>query len=1125
MNDITKRIAALPAEKRKLLLERLKKKNGGGAAHKISRQSRETDTFPLSFAQQRLWFLHQMEPDSFTWNICLSYKVTGQISEKALRYAFDEIVKRHEVLRSTFAIVNGQPEQVIAKEGFLPLSVVDLSNLPASEREAESQRLIVEETERPFDLAKGPLVRGSLLRLDEMESVLILTMHHIVSDAWAIGIFFKELREFYEAFRNGRSHSLPELPIQYADFAVWQREWLKGEVLETQLSYWKQHLGGSLPILQLPTDRPRPSVQTFPGAVESLELPKSLTAALTKLSNQEGKTLFMTLLAAFKILLYRYSGQEDIIVGSPIAGRNRAEIEGLIGCFVNTMVMRTDMSGNPTFRQLLSQVQDVAMGAYAHQELPFEKLVEEVQPERDLSTSPLFQVMFVLQNAPLPGFELSDFTLTPLVSTQKPSRFDLTLYMGERDERLLGAVEYNTDLFDGSTIKRMVGHFETLLESIIANPDLCIADLPILKKEEQHQLVAEWNATQRQYPKDKCFQQLFEAQVERTPETSAVVMGKDELSYGELNRRANRLAHYLRKLGIGPDVLVGIYVERSLEMVIGLLGIMKAGGAYVPLDPSYPKERIGYILKDAQVSVLVTQKQLVRVLPEHKAEVICLDSDGAEICKESASNPVSGSDCANLAYVIYTSGSTGKPKGVGIQHQTLVNFLYSMSKEPGLTQEDVLLAVTTLSFDIAGLELYLPLMVGGRVVLASGEVASDGGRLSEMLTLSGATVMQATPATWRLLLDSGWSGHDKLKILCGGEALPRELANRLLECGASLWNMYGPTETTIWSAVCHIESKGGIVPVGPAIANTQIYLLDRNLRSVPVGVYGELYIGGDGLARGYLNRPELTAEKFIPNPFSKDGARMYRTGDLARRLPNGNIEFQGRIDHQVKIRGFRIELGEIETALTNYPNIDEVVVVARDEEDELKTEKRLVGYMVSKARSAPTVSELRRYLMESLPEYMVPSTFVFLDAFPLTPNGKVDRKALPAPEGIRPELESAYVAPQNEVERAIAGIWQEVLGVKKVGVDDNFFDLGGHSLLLVQVQNKLQAVFNRDLSIIELFKYPTIKAQARYFSLESDDGKDQRDLSKAQDLARKQREALSRPRQVSKRDGATFKYE
>ncbi len=817
----------------------------------------------------------------------------------------------------------------------------------------------------------------------------------------------------------------------------------------------------------------------------------------------------MTLLAAFKVMLYRYTGQEDFTVGTPIANRNQDDIEHLIGFFVNTLVLRVGLCGSLTFRELLGQVRKVALAAYDHQDMPFEKLVEELQPQRDLSRSPLFQVMFSVQNTPGHSFELPRLTFETLYAYNRKAKFDLSVYMWDKLDQLSGVFEYNTDLFETDTITRMMDHFQNILKSIVSNPEERISELPMLSEEERRQLLLQWNATRTEYPSEQCFHHLFEAQAAKSPNTTAIAFEGEKFTYRDLNARANCLAHYLQKLGLGPDVVVGICMERSLEMIVALLGIMKAGGAYVPLDPSYPEERLDHMLSDSGAKVLVTQQSLTDDFQFSNYDLmsVCLDRDWDKIAKESDLNPESNTTATNLVYVIYTSGSTGRPKGVAVQHQSLVNFLTSMRVEPGLREEDTLLAVTTLSFDIAGLELYLPLMVGAQVILASREVASDGGRLIELLQQSGATVMQATPATWRMLLDSGWTGNEQLKMLCGGEALPRELANRLLERGASLWNLYGPTETTVWSSVKRIESGEGPIPVGRAIANTQLYLLDKNLQPVPIGVYGEVYIGGDGLARGYLNCPELTAEKFVPNPFSQErGAHMYGTGDLARYLSEGTIEFLGRLDHQVKIRGFRVELGEIEATLAQHGAIDEVVVIAREDEGD-KTEKRLVAYLVSKSDPKPTVSALRRFLQERLPDYMVPTGFVNLEAFPLTPNGKVDRKALPAPEGGRPELESAFVAPQNEIERAIAGVWQEVLGVEQVGIDDNFFDLGGHSLLLVQVQSKLKKVLDREFSIVDLFKYPSINALAK--SLDQDDG-ESGDFQRIHDLAKKQKDAIAR---------------
>ena len=1074
MSSISERLEDLSPSKRRLFLQRLKEETArrvdlDSQVPSLRPVSRE-EGLPLSFAQERLWFLEQLEPGNTAYNIAAAYRLRGPLDVAALERSLNEIVRCHEVLRTTFATMDGRPVQVIAPEMSLTLPVEDLQELPEAEREAEAQRLLTEEAQRPFDLEKGPLLRAALLRLDEEEHVLLLTMHHIVSDGWSMGVFNRELAVLYEAFSVGKPSPLPELPIQYADFAVWQREWLQGEVLEEQLAYWREHLGGDLSVLELPTDRPRPAAQSFRGATQSFVLSGDLTESLKALSRREGVTLFMTLLAAFKTLLYRYTGQEDVVVGSPIAGRNRSEIEGLIGFFVNTLVLRTDLSGNPTFRELLERVREVALGAHARQDLPFEKLVEALQPERDLSRNPLFQVMFAFQNAPMEALMLPGLTVTPLEVESETAQFNLTLSMEETGQGLKGVVEYNTDLFDGVTIERMLGHFETLLEGVVVNPEQRLWELPLLTEAERYQLLVEWNDTEVEYPQDKCIHQLFEEQVERTPGAVAVVFEGEQLTYAELNRRANQLAHYLQKLGVGPEVLVGICVERSLEMVVGLLGILKAGGAYVPLDPAYPKERLAFMLEGTQAPVLLTQERLVEGLPEHEARVVCLDADWEAIAGESTENPDSEVTVDNLAYVIYTSGSTGRPKGVQILHDAVVN-LDTMHQRPGLAQQDVLLSVTTLSFDIAVLELFLPLTIGARVELVSRAVAADGVQLMAALAASDATVMQATPATWRLLLGAGWQGDEQLRILCGGEALPRMLANQLLRRDSALWNLYGPTETTVWSAIYEVGQNKGSVSIGQPIANTQIYLLDANLRPVPVGVPRELYIGGAGLARGYLNRPELTAQSFIPDPFSDEpGERLYKTGDLARYLPDGNIEFLGRIDCQVKIRGFRIELGEIETVLGQHPDVRETVVLARED---TPGDKRLVAYVVPRDEQVPTATELRRFLKQKLPDYMIPSAFVLLEVLPLTPNGKVDRRTLPAPNSVRPEMEAAFVAPRTSVEEVLAEIWAEVLGLEQVGIYDNFFELGGNSLLSVQIVSKVRQA-GIQLAPKDFIQYQTI---------------------------------------------------
>jgi amino acid adenylation domain-containing protein len=1072
MTDIWRHIASLPLQKRQLLFRRLRQ-----SGYKFN-------VFPLSFAQRRLWFLDQLAPGNPAYNIAAAIRLTGPLWAEAVQSSLNAIVRRHSVLRARFLLLEEEPVQVISPTLTIPLVVEQFTAACGAAQEALVQAYLTAEARRPFDLTCGPLLRMYLLRLAEDEHILFTVMHHSVSDGWSTLLFLHEFKALYRALVLGKPSPLPELPIQYTDFAVWQRQHFQGQALAVALSYWKQQLSGPLPALELPTDRLRPTVQTYRGATQTFTLPLSLSRALKDLSRREGVTLFMTLLAACKTLLHRYTGQDDIIVGSPISGRSRPETRGLIGLFVNTLVLRTDLSNNPTFRELLSRVRKVCVGATAHQQLPFEKLVETLQPQRNLSHTPLFHVMFVFQDVPEEFLEFHDLTITPLEVDSGTAKFDLTLsFMRGVADGLSGSLEYNTDLFTHATIARMLGHLRVLLESLVANPAQRLSEASLLTEAEQHQLVGKWNKTTTDYPRDQCVHRLFETQTNRTPYATAVLCEQEQLCYEALNRRANQLAHYLQKRGVGPEVLVGIYVERSLEMVEGILGILKAGGAYVPLDPAYPQERLAFMLADSQAPVLLTQERLAARLPRHGAQVLRLDADWKAIAHESDKNPASEVAAENLAYVIYTSGSTGKPKGVQISHRAVVNLLTAMSRRPGITDRDTLLAVTSLSFDIAALELFLPLIVGARLVVVSREVACDGTRLLAALHGSGATIMQATPSTWRLLLAAGWQGSDQLTILCGGEALPQQLAHQLREQGASLWNLYGPTETTIWSTVYQVSSTDRPIPIGRPIANTEIYLLDQHLQLVPIGVSGELHIGGAGLARGYLNRPELTAEKFIPHPFSHEpGARLYKTGDLARYLPDGNLEFLGRIDQQVKIRGFRIEPGEVESVLGQHPAIRETVVVARED---IPGDKRLVAYVVVHRHPVPSISELHRFLKEKLPDSMVPAAFVFLDTLPLTPNGKVDRRALPPPHWIRPNLEKAYTPPRTLLEKRLVELWTQVLGVKEVGIHDNFFELGGHSLQAVQLAAQISAAVERDISVKSIFLFPTIAALAETLRKES----------------------------------------
>ncbi len=1038
--------------------------------------SRDKD-LPLSFAQQRLWFLDHLEPDSPLYNIGTAVRLTGPLDVMALKASLNEIVRRHEVLRTVFLTVDGKPAQLIRPELTLPLPVVDLRGRPAAEREAEALLRATEDVRHGFDLSRGPLIRASLLRLDEEEHIALLTMHHIVSDGWSAGVLIREVAALYDAFSKGRPSPLPELPIQYVDYAHWQRQWLRGEVLESQLAYWKQQLKGPPPRLELPADRPRPAVQTSRGALQWFELPWDLFEKLLALSQQENGTLFMTLLAAFQALLYRYTEQEDISIGTPIAGRNRPEIEGLIGFFVNTLVLRTDLTGSPSFRELLRRVREVAEGAYACQDLPFEMLVDELQPEREMSHTPLFQAMFVLQNAPMKVLELPGLIVSPLEVDSGTAKFDLTLSMAEIEGKLKGSLEYNTDLFDAITIKRMPGHFLTLLESIVADPDQRIADLPLLTPAEQRQLLVEWNDTAIGYPADQCVHHLVQAQAERVPDAIAAIFENEHLTYGELNRRANQLAHHLQKLGVGPETLVALLLERSLAMLIGVLGVLKAGGAYVPMDPAYPQERLAFMLDDAQALVLLAHEHLLGGFPTEGIEVVCLDVDWADIALERDDNPVSGARPDNLAYVIYTSGSSGRPKGVMIRHRSVLHLATALHHIIYNFQADTQLRVSLnapLPFD-ASVQQLVMLLYGHTLYIIPQAIRQDGESLLAYLKGSQLDVLDCVPSQLKLLLAAGLldeSGRAPGVVLPGGEAIDESTWQLLAEAPATeFYNMYGPTECSVDSTIGRVKMTPGRPTIGRPVTNAQLYVLDRLLHPVPVGVPGELHIGGVGVARGYLKRSELTAERFIPDPFSnRPGARLYKTGDLARYRPDGTLEFLGRMDHQVKVRGFRIELGEIEAVLEGHPAVRRVVALARED---TPGAKRLVAYVVPEREEVPSVGEMRGFLKEKLPEYMVPSAFVMLETLPMTPNGKIDRRALPAPDQSRPDLEAVYVAPRTHPEELLADIWAEVLGVEQVGVYDHFFELGGDSILAIQV---IARANQAGLQLIprQLFLRPTV---------------------------------------------------
>ncbi|MFZ5917840.1 MAG: amino acid adenylation domain-containing protein, partial [Chloroflexota bacterium] len=1090
MSELLKDLAKLPAEKRKLLEMLLKEQGVDLSRSMIVPQSREKNEFPLSFAQQRLWFLDQLEPGSPMYNIPSAVRLSGHLDLRAFERALSEIVRRHEALRTTFISRNGSPVQIITPELALDLPVVDLRHLPETEREDEALRLAQEEAQQPFDLTADPMLRVRLLQLADREWVVLLTMHHIASDGWSMGVLIGELAALYEAFSQERPSPLSDLSIQYADFAVWQRQWLRGKTLDDQVAYWKQQLGDGLAPLELPTDRPRPAFQSVRGASISFALPQGLLEGLKVFGQQERATLFMTLLAAFQALLHRYSGQESVNVGSPIANRTRAEIEGLIGFFVNTLVLRADFSGDPTFRELLQQVREVTLAAYAHQDVPFEMLVEVLQPERDTSHSPLFQAMFVLQNAPTSVQQLSDLTLRPLEVHSGTSTFDVTLSMTEMPAGLQGALEYNTDVFDSATIVRMVGHLQRLLEGIIADPDRRVSQLPLLTRVEREQILVEWNATGVEYPRSLCLHQLFEASAQKTPDAQALVWRDQSLTFAELNRRANRVAHYLLKLGVGPETLVGLCVDRSLEMVIGLLGILKAGGAYLPLDPAYPQDRLTFMVQDSGVRVLLTQESLAAILPTQGLQVVCLDADWPFITLASQENPASCVDGENAAYIIYTSGSTGKPKGVIVPHRAVVNHNRAMADLFQLSPVDRVLQFSTINFDAALEEMFPAWWAGATVVLRADDMLTAGTDLLRLIKEQRLTVLDLPTAYWHewvvemSLLNKALPESLRLVIVGGEKVSTEKLVTWQGLQGAdrvAWFNTYGPTEgaivATAFQAPIGKKWRGAReVPIGRPISNVKVHILDKNLQPVPVGIAGELHIGGAAVARGYLNRPALTAERFIADPFSESpAARLYKTGDLCRYRSDGHIEFLGRVDHQVKVRGFRIELGEIEAVLEKHPAVQAAVTVVRED---APGNKRLVAYVVPADGAEPAAGELSDLVRGKLPEYMVPSAFVMLEALPLTPSGKVDRDAMPTPEWSREGLGRAYIAPRTPVEELLAGLFAVVLGVERVGIHDNFFELGGHSLLATRLVSRLRQVFEVELPLRELFGAPTVAGLA-----------------------------------------------
>ncbi|MBD2523673.1 non-ribosomal peptide synthetase [Nostoc sp. FACHB-133] len=1045
---------------------------------------------PLTAAQKELWFLAQMGDEvSRAYNESRTIHLRGAGNLFAVRKAVQEIINRHEALRTTFSLEGDN--QLIHSTLTIDIPVSDFSTLDKSQRDTQLSELLAREAQQIFDLEKGPLLKCHIVKLQEDHHLVILTNHHIVADGWSISILLRELAAIYSAECQGIASQLPQ-PMKWSEYALWQVQMQQSPEMAKAEAYWLSQFASSVPVLELPTDRPRPLIFSYTGAQENFILDSSLYNSLKSLSVQRGYTLFTILLTAFITLLQRLTNQQDIVVGIASAGQSAIADEYLVGHCVNLLPIRSQVVDNPGFTEYLSSIQQALLDAYEYQIYPFIKLIENLKLPRDPSRTPLFTTGFNLDKAQFESRSLKqEFEVAK--NATSATKLDINLNILQTDSELVIELEYNTDLFDTQTIQRWLGHYVTLLEGVVANPEQSLAELPILTQTQQHQLLVEWNNTKVDYPGEYCIHELFEAQVERLPDAIAVSFEEQHLTYRELNHRANQLAHYLQSLGVKPDVLVGICVERSLEMAIGILGILKAGGAYVPLDPAYPKERLAFMLEDAQISVLLTQQRLIAGLPKHEAKVVCLDADWEIIAQESQENLSTQVTFKNLAYVIYTSGSTGKPKGVMIQHNSLVNYIKTACLEYELKSSDRILQFASISFDTAAEEIFPCLVQGATLVLRTDSMLSSIPSFLQKCQALNLTVLDLPTAFWHQLTaelaEESLQLPEQLRlVIIGGEkALSQRLAiwQKYVGERVQLINSYGPTEATIVATMSNLSKLTEVdpalreVPIGRGIHNVQIYVLDSYLQPNPIGVPSELYIGGVGVARGYLNLPELTALKFIPNPFSKEsGTRLYRTGDLARYLPNGDIEILGRIDDQVKIRGFRIELGEIEARLNQHAKVREAVVVIWD--DEL-TDKRLVAYVSPQPKQELTVTELRSFLKEKLPEYMIPSAFVLLETLPLTPNGKLDRRSLPAPE-IRPELEAAYVMPQTQIEQTIATIWQKSLNIEKIGIHDNFFELGGHSLLLVKVNSQLREIFKTDLSMLDMFRYPTISSLAELFS-------------------------------------------
>ena len=1076
MNSTAVRIENLSEQKRALLSNLLKNRIKTNTLA-IPKRSKEEGS-PLSFAQERMWFLAQLDPENPNYNVAGAIRISGKLNVPILEQCVNEVVRRHEVLRTTFRVANGQTEQVLLSNSRVPLSLLDLSALPSPDKDKEQDRLIMAELQKPFALGGAePLLRMTLLLKDEQEFVLLLSMHHIVSDEWSLRLLVGEIGQLYQAFMRGGQSPLPELAIQYADYASWQRSNAQGETRDKQLGYWLGLLSGAPQVLALPTNFQRPLVQTNRGANYSLVLPQALSEGIMRFGRSLEMTPFMTLMAAFSLLLHRYTSMDDLCIGYPATNRNKPELEKLIGFFVNTLVMRSQLNGNPRLEDFLSQVRSRLLDAQKYQDFPFEQLVEELNPERNLGLHPVFQVMFSYQNSPLDLPEISGLNVQLMGEESVTAKFDLTLLIAKTADSMTLTFEYSTELFEEQAIARMAGHFETLLAGMVSQPGCRVSELPLLTQVERKQALLDWNATAADYPAGQTLHDLFEAQVNKTPGATAVAFSGRMLSYTELNARANQLAHCLRSKGVGAGVLVGLCVGRSMEMTVGMLGIMKAGGAYVPIDPNYPEQRIAYMLDDARITVLLTQQALEETLPHSAKHTICLDSDWTDVAEYPADNPVLANHPLDPAYIIYTSGSTGQPKGVMVSHRNAVHSTTARFKSYREPVRAYLL-LSSFAFDSSVAGLFWTLGQGGCLCLPNDDDAKDPAALADIVANRRVSHLLALPSFYALLLKQPLTKLQTLKTaIVAGETCATEVVRQHYEAlpDVPLYNEYGPTEGSVWSSVylADLDDLDRPLAIGRPINNVRLYILDRNDNPVPVGVSGELHIGGAGVARGYWRRPELTAEKFIPDPFHADGGRLYRTGDLARYRRDGNIEFLGRIDQQVKIRGFRIELGEVEARLLEQSCVAEAAVLVRKNR---AGNKQLVAYVVGSATL--TAEALTENLKASLPDYMVPSALVFLERMPLSANGKIDRKLLPEPDGDNAASKS-YTAPETATETALAAIWRDLLGIGRIGRHDDFFGLGGHSLLASQLPLSVQQQFGIQLPLKRFFELPTLAGQAR----------------------------------------------